>query len=170
MKVAFLICNEVLVEVLSYFDRRQLAKLERACRRFHRIVVRYFNDAPFLFFEMECYVREESRRFNKILSSTDTEEEDCLPSVVFICVWNLISKCMSKNTFETAKNYRERWKGHYGPSPNGVPASGVSREDSRLGCWKKLNFKNWEKFKIPKPSGYFGSFIANFCKPSRSYF
>ena len=75
VKVAFLICNDVLIEVLAYFDRRQLAKLEWVCRRFHRIVVRCFNEAPFLFFEMECHMREESRRFSKILSSPDTEEK-----------------------------------------------------------------------------------------------
>ena len=74
-KVAFLICNDVLVEVLSYFDRQQLAKLEGLCRRFHRIVVRCYNEAPFLLLEMECYVKEESRRFSKILSSTDTDDE-----------------------------------------------------------------------------------------------
>ena len=82
MKVAFLICNDVLVEVLSYFDRRQLTKLERACRRVHRIVLRCFNEAPFLFFEMECYVKAESRLFSKILSSPDIEEEYC-QSMVF---------------------------------------------------------------------------------------
>ena len=76
VKVAFLICDDVLVEVLSYFDRRQLAKMEWACRRLHRIVVRYFNEAPFMFFKMECYVKEESRLFRKIFSSPDTEEEN----------------------------------------------------------------------------------------------
>ena len=90
MKVAFLICNDVLIEVLSYFDRRQLTKVERLCRRFHRIVVRYFNEAPFLFFEIECHIKEKSRRFSKILSSPDTEEEHW-PFVVFISVWNLIN-------------------------------------------------------------------------------
>ena len=75
MKVAFLICNDVLVDVLYFFGRRQLAKVERLCRRFHRIIVRCFNEAPFLFFEMECHIREESRRFSKILSSPDTEHE-----------------------------------------------------------------------------------------------
>ena len=75
MKVAFLICNDVLIEVLSYFDRRQLSKLEWTCRRFHRIVVRCFNKRPFLLFEMECHMREESRHFSKILSSSDTEEK-----------------------------------------------------------------------------------------------
>ena len=76
MKVAFLICNDVLIEVLSYFDRRQLTKLEWACRRFHRIVVRCFNERPFLLFKMECYMREDSRDFSKILSSSDIEEKN----------------------------------------------------------------------------------------------
>ena len=86
VKVAFLICNDVLVEVLRYFDRRQLAKVERLCRRFHRIVVRCFNEAPILFFEVGCHIKEKSRRFSKIFSSPDTEEEYCRHLLVFIFV------------------------------------------------------------------------------------
>ena len=91
----------MLIEVLSYFDRRQLAKLEGLCRRFHRIVVRCFNEAPFLFFEVECYVKEESRLFSKIFSSPDTEEEHW-PFMVFISVWdwNLICYRMKKQTLQ----------------------------------------------------------------------
>ena len=63
--------------MLSYFDRQQLAKLEGLCRRFHRIVVRCYNEAPFLLLEMECYVKVEPRRFGKIFSSPDNEEEYC---------------------------------------------------------------------------------------------
>ena len=86
MKASFLVCNDVLVEVLSYFDRRQLIKLEWTCRRLHRIVVRYFNEAPFLFFEMQCYVKEESRLFSTIFSSPDTEEEYCQEMVfMYFC-------------------------------------------------------------------------------------
>ena len=83
MKAGFLISNDVLIEVLSYFDRRQLTKLELACRRFHRIVERYFSETLLLFFEMECYVKVEPQRFSKIFSSPDTEEEHC-QEMVFI--------------------------------------------------------------------------------------
>ena len=108
VKVAFLVCNDVLIEVLNYFDRQQLTKAEGLCRRFHRIVVRYFNEAPFLFFEMECYVREEASRFSKILSSPDIDDEFWQFSVVFFSVWNLMSIKHPKNS----ENYRGRWKGH----------------------------------------------------------
>ena len=74
MKVAFLICDDVLIEVLNYFDRRQLAKLEWVCRRLHLIVVRCFNEAPFLFFAMECHMREASGRFSRIRFSKSEEE------------------------------------------------------------------------------------------------
>ena len=65
----------MLVQVFDCFDRRQLAKLEGICRRFRRIVVGCFNAAPFLVFGLKCYVKEEPKRFSKILSSPDAEEE-----------------------------------------------------------------------------------------------
>ena len=92
MKVAFLISDDVLVEVLSYFDRRQLTKFEWACRRFHLIVVRYFNEAPFLFFEMDCYLNVANsarllRQFSKFFTSPYTGEDYChFQSPVFISV------------------------------------------------------------------------------------
>ena len=83
-----MISDDVLVEVLSYFDRRQLTKFELACRSFHRIVVRYFNEAPFLFFEMDCYVKAELRQFSKIFSTSPYTGEDYwkFESEVFISV------------------------------------------------------------------------------------
>ena len=76
VKVALLICNDVLVQVFDCFDRRQLAKLEAICRRFRRIVVGCFNAAPFLVFGLECYVKEKPNCFSKMLSSPDAEEEN----------------------------------------------------------------------------------------------
>ena len=82
-----MISDDVLVEVLSYFDRRQLTKFELACRRFHWIVVRCFNEAPFLVFEMDCYVNAELRQFSKIFTSPDTAKDYWhFQSPVFISV------------------------------------------------------------------------------------
>ena len=116
MKVAFLICNDVLVEVLSYFDRQQLAKLELACRRFHRIVVRCFNKAPFLFFEMECYIKAEPRRFSKIISSPDTK---ILRKNSVNCRWYLFLD-LTSNGYQKTSLVCWRWAltlGHNSPPP-----------------------------------------------------
>ena len=74
MKVAFLLCNDVLIEVFSFIDRRHLAKLERSCRRFHAIVDQYFSGRPFLILELECHARQDPNRFNKVLDSEDIED------------------------------------------------------------------------------------------------
>ena len=42
------LCHDVVFEVLSFGNRRQLTKLERVGRRFHRIAENYFDKAPFL--------------------------------------------------------------------------------------------------------------------------
>lgn len=73
VKVAFLICKDVLVDIFDFCDRRELANLEKICRLFHGIVVRFFNEAPFLILAMECHTRQKSSRFNRILSSSDIE-------------------------------------------------------------------------------------------------
>ena len=42
------LCHDIAFEVLSFGNRRQLTKLERVGRRFHRIAENYFANAPFL--------------------------------------------------------------------------------------------------------------------------
>ena len=42
------LCHDVLVEALLFGDRRQLIKLERVGRRFHRIIEDFFRRIPFL--------------------------------------------------------------------------------------------------------------------------
>ena len=81
----FLICNDVLVDVFNFYGRRQLAQLERVCRRFNQIVVRFFNEAPFLILALECYVDEKSSRFSKILSSSDIEKGPPIHSERKVC-------------------------------------------------------------------------------------
>ena len=43
-----ILCGDVLLEVLSWGDRRRLTKLERIGRRFHWSVVKFFGEMPFL--------------------------------------------------------------------------------------------------------------------------
>ena len=42
------LCHDIVFEVLSFGNRRQLTKLERVGRRFHRIAENYFAKAPFI--------------------------------------------------------------------------------------------------------------------------
>ena len=76
VKVAFLICNDVLVDVFNFFDRRHLAKLEKVCFRFHAIVDKCFNERPFLILELLCYAEGNSEdyfNFSNVLYSEDIE-------------------------------------------------------------------------------------------------
>ena len=43
-----ILCSDVIIEVFQYGNRRQLTKLERTGRRFHRIAECYFEKCPFL--------------------------------------------------------------------------------------------------------------------------
>ena len=42
------LCNDVLLQVLQHGNRRQLVKLQRIGRRFHKMIEVYFRDKPFL--------------------------------------------------------------------------------------------------------------------------
>ena len=67
-KVAFLICDDVLVDVFNFFDRRQLVKLEEVCFRFQAIV-NCFNERPFLILKLECRAKVDYNSFSKVLSN-----------------------------------------------------------------------------------------------------
>ena len=42
------LCNDVLLEALQHGNRRQLVKLQRIGRRFHKMIEAYFREKPFL--------------------------------------------------------------------------------------------------------------------------
>ena len=42
------LCMDVLLEVLTYGNRRRLIKLERIGRRYHRMIEQFFKEAPFI--------------------------------------------------------------------------------------------------------------------------
>lgn len=46
------LCTDVLLEVLIYANRRQLAKVERIGRSFHRIVEHFAEQIPFLYLDL----------------------------------------------------------------------------------------------------------------------
>ena len=48
-----ILCGDVLLEVLSWGDRRRLTRLERIGRRFHWSVVKFFREMPFLRLNLE---------------------------------------------------------------------------------------------------------------------
>ena len=43
-----ILCHDVLIEVLQCGNRRQLVKLERIGRRYHRIIEAFLGEKPFL--------------------------------------------------------------------------------------------------------------------------
>ena len=47
-EVFVVLCNDVLLQVLQHGNRRQLVKLQRIGRRFHKMIEVYFRDKPFL--------------------------------------------------------------------------------------------------------------------------
>ena len=71
--MALLICNDVLIDVFNFYDRRQIAVLETVCRRYRQLIVRYFSDAPFLILKLECHLQQNSSCFSAMLSSPDIE-------------------------------------------------------------------------------------------------
>ena len=42
------LCFDLFYDILKFGDRRQLTKLERVGRRFHRLVEEWFGERPFL--------------------------------------------------------------------------------------------------------------------------
>ena len=63
----------MLIDVFNFFNRRQIAVLEKVCRRYRRIFERCFVERPFLILELECHAQEKSNRFSKTLSSPDID-------------------------------------------------------------------------------------------------
>lgn len=52
------ICDDVLLVVFSYGDRRCLGKLEQHGTRFKYHIGRYFPEKPFLLLDMDFWIRE----------------------------------------------------------------------------------------------------------------
>ena len=60
------LCFDVLFEVLCRADRRQLALLEKSGRRFHLLIDRWFEGAPFLCLDLSIDLSEYIFIINKI--------------------------------------------------------------------------------------------------------
>ena len=100
--VALLLSNDLLVDIFKYYDRRQLAKLEAICRRFHGIVFQFFNKRPFLVLELECHLDEKRSRFSKVLSAPDTEDENCAEMVYILFIsQNFLWNCDAETIFQS---------------------------------------------------------------------
>ena len=63
------VCDDVLIGILNFGNRRCLAWLEEKGSRFYRCVEHHLPKAPFVIFNMECKIYEKSStRPNKVLS------------------------------------------------------------------------------------------------------
>ena len=51
------LCFDVILEILQFGDRRRLTKLERASRRFHDLVEKFFGEMPFLRLNIKLQLR-----------------------------------------------------------------------------------------------------------------
>lgn len=63
-KVVIRICDDVIIDVLAFLTRKEMAKFEEICRYFCSLIERFYMEAPFLLFNsLTCSFFKSGFRF-----------------------------------------------------------------------------------------------------------
>ena len=85
------LCSDVLLELLRFGTRCNLARIEPIGRRFHRLIELYLRKAPFLFLSMQLTIRYDSFEQKPVSVALIHFLNEC-SSWLFLCVaqWHYI--------------------------------------------------------------------------------
>ena len=82
--IAFRACDDVLIDILRFTTRRELAALELSCHRLCNLIDHHFTETPFLVFPtLTCHfgTRAFEGRFDRILSVLDERYDEVILKV-----------------------------------------------------------------------------------------